>query len=111
MVQIIEYINTQLTPNIGTVLTALSNKKPQFEKVRLAGVTPDDVAKLQKLTDALGHTLIQKASNDQKDVGKQALAMIDGEFGKAAATWGEGDASKAGANPAASAAAQASGAQ
>lgn len=65
----------------------------------------DDVGELQKLTDALGKTLISKASNDQKDAGKQALAKIDGEFSKATATWGEGDASKAGANPAASAAA------
>lgn len=94
--QVLDYINNTLEPNVGKVLAALKNKKPAFTEAKIDPIISMDVDNLQKLTDSLGKTLVNKvASADQKQNAQKALDKIDADFKQAKNTWKSTDDSAA----------------
>lgn len=80
---IITYVTGTLTPDIQASLTALTNRKADFQSLGITSIVLSTLQSLQSKSAALGTTLVNIASADQKANAQAAADAINAAFAAA----------------------------
>ncbi|KAG6363127.1 hypothetical protein INS49_008222 [Diaporthe citri] len=80
---IITYVTGTLTPDIQASLTALTNRKADFQSLGITSIVLSTLQSLQSKSAALGTTLVNIASADQKAAAQSAADAINAAFAAA----------------------------
>lgn len=80
---IITYVTGTLTPDIQASLTALTNRKADFQSLGITSIVLSTLQSLQSKSATLGTTLVNIASDDQKAAAQSAADAINAAFAAA----------------------------
>ncbi|USW58191.1 Putative Cell wall mannoprotein [Septoria linicola] len=78
--QIMDYINGALEPNVAKSITALKNKKAQFEKDGFKQVALDGLKTTKTNNQALGDALLKNTPSDKKSAAQAGQAKFNADF-------------------------------
>lgn len=84
---IIGYVTGTLTPDIQASLTALTNRKADFQSLGITSIVLSTLQSLQSKSATLGTTLVNIASADQKANAQAAASTINAAFSAAVAAF------------------------
>ncbi|KAL1878690.1 hypothetical protein Daus18300_001965 [Diaporthe australafricana] len=84
---IVTYVTGTLTPDIQASLTALTNRKADFDSLGITSIVLSTLQSLQSKSATLGTTLVNIASADQKAAAQSAADTINAAFAAAVAAF------------------------